>query len=159
MPPGSITNLRKRSSRPAIFACSLPRSIEPSVVSVTPTALKSTGWRAFGIRLSAGHSPACAVNAKPVMATKAAATVRSKILLVEVCIPISSLFRRGLAMSRCTDCDDEARQIGKEMPDRSHCDSGTLFGKSDSKKEMAPVDQTPEPNLRFMWVHASSLYA
>lgn len=32
--------------------------------------------------------------------------------------------------------------MGKEMPDRSHCDSGTLFGKSDSKKEMAPVHQT-----------------
>jgi hypothetical protein len=51
-----------------------------------------------------------------------------------MCIFISSLFRRGLAMSRCTDCDDEAWQIGKEMPDRSHCDSGSLFGKSDSKK-------------------------
>ena len=48
-----------------IFAISLPRSIEPSVVSVTPTALKSTGWRAFGMGLSAGHSPACALNAKP----------------------------------------------------------------------------------------------
>jgi hypothetical protein len=45
------------------------------------------------------------------------------------------------------------------MPDRSHFDSGTLFGKSDSKKEMAPVDQTTKPNLRFMWVHTSSLYA
>jgi hypothetical protein len=41
------------------------------------------------MRLSAGHSPACAVNAKPAVATKAAATVWSKILLLEVYIPIS----------------------------------------------------------------------
>src|SRR5262249_2446901 len=128
MPPGSITNLRKRSSRPAIFACSLPRSIEPSVVSVTPTALKSTGWRAFGIRLSAGHSPAWAVNAKPVVAMKAAAaTVRSKTLLVEVYILISSLFRRGPRRRRRSDYNDEARQIGKEMPGCSNRDSKTLF--------------------------------
>src|SRR5262249_30360890 len=127
MPPGSITNLRKRNSRPAIFAGSLPRSIEPSVVSVTPTALKSTGWRAFGMRLSSGHSPACAANAKLAVATKAAATVRSTILLVEVYILISSLFRRGLVISRRSDCDDDARQIEKEMLGRSHFDSWTLF--------------------------------
>src|SRR5262245_14221122 len=136
MPPGSITNLRKRNSRPAILACSLPRSIEPSVVSVTPTALKSTGWRAFGIRLSAGHSPAWAVNVKPAAATKAAAaTLRSKSLLVEVYILISSLFRRGLRGRRRSDYNYEARQIGKEMPGCSNRDSKTLF----RSQKMAPA--------------------
>ena len=62
----------------------LPRSIEPRVVSVTPTALKSTGLRALGIRLSAGHSPAWAENAQAVVVPKTkAATVRSKTLLAE----------------------------------------------------------------------------
>jgi hypothetical protein len=55
----------------------------------------------LGIRLSAGQSPAWAVHAKPVVAAKAAATmVRAKILLVEVNILISSLFRRALWRKR-----------------------------------------------------------
>ena len=39
MPPGSMVNLRKRSSRRSICAGCLPRSIEPRVTSVTPTGL------------------------------------------------------------------------------------------------------------------------
>jgi|RhiMetdeSRZDD1v2_1073273.scaffolds.fasta_scaffold08567_4 hypothetical protein len=37
--------------------------------------------------------------------------------------------------------------MGKEMPDRSHCDSGTLFGKSDSKKKWLRPTKPPEPNF------------
>src|SRR5215470_11584268 len=74
MPPGVIVILRKRSSRPLILAISLPRSIAPSVVSVTPSGLKSTGWRAFGFDAPAGHSPACAPIA--VAATIAVAAVK-----------------------------------------------------------------------------------
>jgi hypothetical protein len=48
-------DLRKRNSWFAILAFSFPRSIDPRVVSVTATVLKSTGWRAFAMRLPAGH--------------------------------------------------------------------------------------------------------
>jgi len=64
------------------------------------------------MRLSAGHSPAWAL--KPVAATKAAAaTARSKPLLIEVDIFVSSLFRRGLGVSRSDrmmKCDELGRK-------------------------------------------------
>ena len=44
------------------IAGSLPKSIEPNVVSVTPTAGKLTGWRASAFILSAGQSPAKAAE-------------------------------------------------------------------------------------------------
>ena len=48
-PPGSMVSLRKRSSRSRSLAGSLPRSIEPKVVSVTPTAGSPTGWQPVGL--------------------------------------------------------------------------------------------------------------
>src|SRR5258708_2261368 len=127
MPPGWITILRKRNSRPLIFAISLPRSIAPSVVSVTPTAAKLTASRAFGLLLSAGHSPACALTAKPVAVTNATAAIeRSQPrLTLEVNILISSV---SLQLVRAVQwCDDEADVFLKEMPGCSGLDSGALF--------------------------------
>src|SRR3954465_4567132 len=58
MPPGSMVSLRKRSSRPSMCAGCLPRSMAPSVTSVTPTGLETTICWGFGFNLSAGHAPA-----------------------------------------------------------------------------------------------------
>jgi hypothetical protein len=51
-----------------------------------------------------------------------------------VYILVSSLFRRGLDMSRRNDRNDEARRIAKEMPGCSNRDSEALYGISDSEK-------------------------
>src|SRR5215212_5922858 len=105
MPPGWITILRKRSSRPLIFAISLPRSIAPSVVSVTPTGLKSTAWRTFGLDRPAGHSPACALTAKPATNARAAAERSQPRLVLNWDILISSVW---LWLDRAVQWSDDA---------------------------------------------------
>ena len=54
MPPGSIVSLRKRSSRSSMWAGCLPRSIEPSVTSVTPTGLIVDHRAHVGLHLVGG---------------------------------------------------------------------------------------------------------
>src|SRR6266404_9049574 len=76
MPPGSIVSLRKRSSRSLRFAGCFSRSIEPRVTSATPTGLKSTFSRALAFILSAGHSPANAVDVAAVDAAMTQASAR-----------------------------------------------------------------------------------
>src|SRR5262249_58378604 len=62
-PPGAIVSLRKRNSWSLSITCSLPRSIEPKVVSVTPDAGVLTGGRTLACIFPAGHSPANALVA------------------------------------------------------------------------------------------------
>src|SRR4029079_13663693 len=116
MPPGRSTLLRKRNSRPLILAISLPRSIAPSVVSVTPTGLKSTAWRAFGLNISAGHSPACALAAKPATKARAAAEQSQPRLVLNWDILISSVW---LWLDRAVQwADDDATASVSEKPER-----------------------------------------
>src|SRR5260370_19570366 len=76
MPRGWIVSLRKRSSRSLRFAGCFSRLIEPRVTSVTPTGLKSIFSRALAFTLSAGHSPANAVDVAAVDAAMTQASAR-----------------------------------------------------------------------------------
>src|SRR5713101_4817452 len=102
MPPGSIVSLRKRSSRSLRFAGCFSRLIEPRVTSVTPTGLKSTFSRALALILSAGHSPANAVDVAAVDPAMTQASARpcqsAREFIVCLNMSWSPLFCRGLEM-------------------------------------------------------------
>src|SRR5262249_11667765 len=69
-PPGAIVSLRKRSSWSLSITASLPRSIEPKVVSVTPDAGVLTGGRTLACIFPGGDSPGNAFVSTIVAATK-----------------------------------------------------------------------------------------
>src|SRR4051812_25569950 len=131
MPPGSIVSLRKRSSRPSIWAGCFSRSIAPSVTSVTPAALVSTIARTLVFILSAGHSPAKAAVlaiAVPVMMQASARPCRSlRELAIGLNMSVSPLLLPCEPRCVVRLCDHHRRNsLATEMPDGCDVDSAAL---------------------------------
>src|SRR3974390_1851443 len=85
---------------------SLARSIDPSVVSVTPTADRLIGSRAFGLILSAGHSPANALDPMNALAAKAPAKIALQPMMRDVpCCVMVEVSSCAPACGRPAVCD------------------------------------------------------
>ena len=123
-----ITILRNRSSRPLILAISLPRSIAPSVVSVTPTALKIDRLARVRLALVGRAFAGLRAEREACRSDEGCSSDRTKPAVADWTWTSSSpLFRCGLVSSCRSDCDDDAARVAKEMPRRSDLDSGALF--------------------------------
>src|SRR6516165_6362704 len=131
-PPGAIVSLRKRNSWSLSITCSLPRSIEPKVVSVTPDAGVLTGCRTLACIFPAGHSPANAL-----VTTVAAPTRRlaksaerafarpNRIGVVMACFSLVTLRPKELQPQQCRK--DRRVTAYREMPSGFRFDAWQLL--------------------------------
>src|SRR5215469_18361528 len=112
-PPGATVSLRNRNSWSLSITCSLPRSIEPKVVSVTPDAGVLTGGRTLACIFPAGHSPASALVATVAAPTrrlaKSALRPAARPNWIRVVMAYSPLSRFGPG-------EPQPQQYGKDRP-------------------------------------------